>query len=84
MPDTPPPAAPAERYATPQLVLNDASLSLSEKRDVLEEWEDDIRAQLVASEEGMTGPASVSLTEVLSAKEKLPIDTPSRPSDAKA
>lgn len=84
MPDTPSLQAPAVRYATPQHVIDDASLSLSQKRDVLDEWEDDIRAQLVASEEGMTGRADVSLTDLLSAKEKLPIDTPSRPSDAKA
>lgn len=77
-------AAPADRYETPQRLLEDASLSDHDKRDLLDEWEDDIRAKLVASEEGMTGPVTVTLDDVLKAKEKLPIDTPQRPSDAKA
>jgi len=65
-------------------LLNDPGMGLEEKRDLLNEWEDDLRAHLVASEEGMTGPITVTLSDVLAAKEKLPIDTPPRPSDAKA
>jgi len=64
--------------------VSEATLSLEEKRRLLEEWEDDIRATLVASEEGMTGPEKVTLNEVLTAKEALPIDTPPRSSDSKA
>lgn len=83
MTDIPQPA-PADRFLTPEHLLNDASLGLEEKRDLLEEWEDDLRAHLVASEEGMTGSITVTLSDVLAAKEKLPIDTPARPSDTKA
>ena len=85
-PDTPetPRVAPAVRFDHPQGVLDDATLSASEKRAVLDEWEDDIRQELVASEEGMTGPDGVPLADVLKAKEKLPIDTAPRSSDAKA
>jgi hypothetical protein len=76
--------APAVRFDHPQRLLDDASLSVTEKRDLLDEWEDDLRAQLVASEEGMTGPDGVPLADVLKAKQTLPIDAPPRPSDAKA
>jgi hypothetical protein len=84
MTDATPDSAPAERYETPQALLDDSALSDHDKHDLLNEWEDDILAKLVASEEGMTGPVTVSLDDVLKAKEKLPIDTPQRPSDAKA
>lgn len=84
MPSDVPDTAPADRFATPQALIEDASLSDHEKRDLLNEWEDDIRAKLVASEEGMTGSVTVTLDDVLKAKEKLPIDRPARPSDAKA
>jgi hypothetical protein len=81
-PDTHP--SPATRFTTPARLLADQSLSLEEKRTLLDEWEDDVRATLVASEEGMTGPEKVTLNDVLTAKEKLPIDTPLRPTGAKA
>ncbi len=83
MTDTPQ-TAPADRFLTPEQLINDPNLGLEEKRDLLDEWEDDLRAHLVASEEGMTGAITVTLSDVLAAKEKLPIDTPARPSDAKA
>jgi hypothetical protein len=76
--------APADQYTTPQALLDDATLSDHDKRDLLDEWEDDIRAKLVASEEGMTGRVAVTLDDVLKAKERLPIDTAPRPSDTKA
>ena len=76
--------SPAVRYRTPAELAQDTSLSLKERLRWLEEWEDDIRAQLVASEEGMTGPQGVSLADVLTAKNGLAIDTPPRPSDNKA
>ena len=79
-----PQTAPADRFLTPEHLLNDPGMGLEEKRDLLNEWEDDLRARLVASEEGMTGSITVTLSDVLAAKEKLPIDTPPRPSDAKA
>lgn len=70
---------PAALYGTPAQLLLETSLSLVEKRRVLEEWEDDVRGKLVASEEGMTGPSSVTLNEIHAAKAALPIDTPLRP-----
>ena len=76
--------SPAVRYHTPAELAQDTSLSLDQRLRWLEEWEDDIRGQLVASEEGMTGPQDVSLTDVLTAKNGLAIDTPPRSSDSKA
>src|SRR5262245_7990802 len=74
------PPDPAAHYHTPWELVQDPSLSLTEKCRLLQEWEDDIRIRLVASEEGMTGPrASVTLADVLEAKAKLPIDPPPRP-----
>jgi hypothetical protein len=71
---------PAGKYSTPAELVADPALSLTEKRRLLDEWEDDIRQRLVASEEGMTGPgARVTLSNVLEAKAELPIDTPPRP-----
>ena len=63
----------------------DESLSLSERRHLLDEWEDDVRLRVVASEEGMTGPnARVGLADILAAKALLPIDTPARDTPSKA
>ena len=76
---------PAARYATPRDLIVDQNLSLPEKCALLDEWEDDVRQRLVASEEGMTGaPVKVELVDILAAKAELPIDTPTRSSDAKA
>lgn len=76
---TTPTPNPASRYQTPQQLLNDPMLSPGEKRRLLEAWEEDLRQQLVATEEGMTGPAPVELVDILKAKDALPIDTPTRP-----
>ena len=82
--------APANRFQPPEHLIGGPSLSLEQKRDLLKEWEADLRAQLVASEEGMTRPIAVTLSkvlaakEVLAAKDKRPIATPPRPSDAQA
>ena len=84
MSTTPTTPSPATVYGTPKRLAQTQSLSMTDRRRLLEEWEDDIRAELVASEEGMTGPARVTLEDVLAAKEKLPIATPARPSDSKA
>lgn len=79
------PQNPAVRYATPRDLIADQTLSLAEKCALLDEWEDDVRQRLVASEEGMTGaPVTVELVDILAAKAELPIDTPTRSSDAKA
>jgi hypothetical protein len=75
--------APANPYRTPQALLRDVALTDHDARDLLDEWEDDIRAKLVASD-GMAGLVTVTLDDVLKAKEKLPIATPRQPYDAKA
>lgn len=79
------PRNPAAQYATPEELIADRALSVEEKCALLDEWEDDVRNRLVASEEGMSGaPAKVELVDVLAAKAKLPIDTRARPTDTKA
>jgi hypothetical protein len=78
--DTPEPARdPAVRYDTPKQLARDRSLPLAERMRLLEEWEDDVRGKLVASEEGMTGASGVTLADILEAKAALPIETPPRP-----
>lgn len=76
---------PSAKYDSPKHLAEDSALSLQERRELLDQWEDDIRIRTVASEEGMTGPnASVGLADVLAAKALLPIDTPPRDTAAKA
>lgn len=85
MTGSPLPQNPAARYATPRDLIADASLSLKDKCELLDEWEDDVRQRLVASEEGMTGaPVKVELVDILAAKAELPIETPPRSTDSKA
>ncbi len=82
---TTPAPDPAAQYETPRQLAEDASLSLAERRRLLDEWEDDVRIRVVASEEGMTGPnAAVGLADILAAKALLPIDTPTRDTSGKA
>jgi hypothetical protein len=76
---TPEPPNPAVRYDTPKQLARDWSLPLTERMRLLEEWEDDVRGKLVASEEGMTGPSDITLADILEAKAALPIDAPARP-----
>lgn len=79
------PRNPAAQYETPEKLVADMTLSVEEKCALLDEWEDDVRNRLVASEEGMSGaPAQVELVDVLAAKAKLPIDARPRATDAKA
>ncbi len=64
---------PSSRYARPADIVVDATLSPDEKQSLLAEWEEDVRARLVASEEGMTGATpAVSLVDVLAARDALP------------
>lgn len=76
---------PSAQYETPKQLAQDQSLSLGERRALLDQWEDDVRIRVVASEEGMTGPnAKVGLADILEAKALLPIDTPPRDTAGKA
>ena len=83
--DLEPSIDPAAKYQTPQQLAEDASLSVDERRRLLDEWEDDIRIRVVASEEGMTGPnAQVGLADILAAKKRLPVAAPARDTQGKA
>lgn len=43
-----------DKYEKPNQVKQDASLSLTEKREILETWAEDARSLVEASAEGMT------------------------------
>jgi hypothetical protein len=76
---------PASRYETPREFAENTSLSPKERLRLLEEWEDDVRIRVVASEEGMTGPhVNIGLADILEATALLPIEAPKRDSNAKA
>ena len=72
----------SERYAHPEDILNDPSLTREKKIDVLHEWDQDLRQLMVASEENMqgtqSGQAAESLQAVTDALSKLGIDTNSK------
>ena len=78
------PKSPASRFSHPQDILRDPKLSPSQQLKLLEEWEQDVRLQLVASEESMTGPQPVELRDILKAKAELPVASETPPSTAKA
>jgi hypothetical protein len=46
---------PQSQYATPNELIHDGDLSLAEKMDALNIWEQDARQMLTASNEGMPG-----------------------------
>jgi hypothetical protein len=46
---------PQSNYATPDELIDDRDLSLAEKMDALNIWEQDARQMLTASNEGMPG-----------------------------
>jgi hypothetical protein len=76
---------PAVRYSTPQALAEDETLSVEERLRWLNEWEDDVRIRVVASEEGMSGPdIRVGLADILTAKKLLGIDAVSRDTAGKA
>ena len=65
---------PAEHFASPADIVNDATLSNEEKEKALNTWEQDARQIMTASNEGMEGhtPDDRSrLGEVIRAKEKI-------------
>lgn len=62
---------PSAAYDSPEDVVNDNDLSVSEKRKVLDQWEFDARELLVATEENMPGPKECHLEDILKAKDKL-------------
>jgi hypothetical protein len=46
---------PANSYSTPDDIAKDEDLSVEEKKKALENWEQDARQELTASNEGMAG-----------------------------
>lgn len=57
----------SERYANPEKILNDRSLTKEQKIRKLTEWEQDLRQLMVASDENMTGTAAGQPAESLQA-----------------
>jgi hypothetical protein len=68
---------PALVFKAPEEVVADNELSREQKMKILRRWEYDVRELQVAEEEGMEGPQSVTLDEVLGALRALgaPADT---------
>jgi hypothetical protein len=69
---------PAENYARPADLVRDEKLSLEEKKQALDVWEQDARQLITASNEGMEGEAigpdrdeNHMLDQVLNAKQKV-------------
>jgi hypothetical protein len=64
-------------FKTPAEILANNDLSTEEKIKILQKWEYDARELQVAEEEGMRGPQTVSLDDVLRALRSLgaPADT---------
>jgi len=72
----------SERYAHPEKVLQDQSLTTDQKVRMLKEWEQDLRQLMVASEENMagtvTGQPAESLQAVSAALSKLDMNAESK------
>ena len=69
---------PANHYKSPDDIVKDKDLSLAEKKQALNTWEQDARQMLTASNEGMEGDqegldrrVSHRLGEVVRAKDKI-------------
>ncbi|MCX7355222.1 MAG: hypothetical protein NTY59_10395 [Alphaproteobacteria bacterium] len=60
---------PAKCFETPQHVLDDHKLTVTQKRKLLEQWEQDARQLAVAEEEGMGGGEESMLHRVKRAME---------------
>ncbi|MEN3976794.1 hypothetical protein [Emcibacter sp. SYSU 3D8] len=78
----------SERYAHPEDIIQDQSLTRDQKIGYLQEWEQDLRQLMVASEENMpgtvTGQPADSLKAVSEALEKLGADADKKDSPAKS
>ncbi len=57
----------SERYAHPEDILKDQALSREQKIKLLQEWDQDLRQLMVASEENMPGTVSGQPAESLQA-----------------
>jgi hypothetical protein len=73
---------PAAHFASPEAVTSDDRLTLTQKKQALQHWEEDARRLSVATEEGMSGGEPARLDEVLDAQSELPgkpVTTPTSP-----
>lgn len=62
---------PARFFETPQHVLDDPNLTVTQKRKLLKQWEQDARLLSVAEEEGMAGGEENMLHRVKRAMEAI-------------
>jgi hypothetical protein len=65
------PFNPADRFATPQQVVDDLRLAADQKRRALQQWKQDARALAVADEDGMAGVKETMLRSVMNALESV-------------
>jgi hypothetical protein len=76
---------PASYFQRPSQVVNDSRLSLREKNEALNTWEQDALQLLTASNEGMTASdnggmrEAVSLSEIVRARETIAESQKSKP-----
>lgn len=72
----------SERYAHPEKILQDQFLTQDQKIRMLQDWEQDLRQLMVASEENMsgtvTGQPAESLQAVSAALSKLGVNADSK------
>lgn len=54
-------------FESPEAILESADFGKTEKIKLLQQWEIDLRALLVAAEENMTGPGQGNAAELLQA-----------------
>jgi Arc/MetJ-type ribon-helix-helix transcriptional regulator len=71
---------PVGNFGSPSDVVKDAALSVKQKKDALQEWEQDAVRLAVATEEGMAGGEPSRLAEVKDAQSELPGKPAKRPS----
>ncbi len=69
---------PALVFNNPNEVLHNGELSRSQKIQILQRWEYDVRELQVAEEESMRGPQTVTLDVVLNALRALGAETAAR------
>jgi hypothetical protein len=55
----------AKRFDRPRAVMEDREFSADQKRDLLKQWEYDLRAMQVAADENMAGPGTGRTEELL-------------------
>jgi hypothetical protein len=67
--------SPGEHYDSPSEVVQDGSLSKTQKTKALDSWEHDAHRLQTADDEGMSGGEPDRLIEVVEAKKKIGAET---------